>query len=46
MNCMYILQLNNGSYYVGSTNNLKQRIRCHNSGKVRCVLKLNNGPIV
>lgn len=43
---MYILQLNNGSYYIGSTNNLKLRIHYHNYGRVRftkkslpCVLK-------
>jgi len=33
---LYIIQsLRNGSYYVGSTMNLKSRIRFHNSGRVK-----------
>lgn len=30
---VYILKCNDGSYYTGITNNLKQRITEHNSGK-------------
>ena len=33
MNVVYILQLNNGEYYLGSTNNLERRLMEHNSGK-------------
>ena len=43
---VYILEsLKDGSYYVGSTNNLKDRVRRHNEGRVtytkpRCPWKL------
>jgi putative endonuclease len=29
----YILECNDGSYYVGSTNNLQRRLRQHQTGK-------------
>ncbi len=31
----YILQLNNGAYYTGSTANLEQRLLEHQNGKVK-----------
>ena len=33
MNYTYMLECADGSYYTGWTNNLKQRIEAHNSGK-------------
>lgn len=33
--CTYILELSNGSYYVGSTNDLGKRLEYHKRGKVR-----------
>lgn len=30
---VYILQLNNNGFYIGSTSDLKRRIKEHNSGK-------------
>ena len=30
---VYIAQCSNGTYYTGSTNNLKNRLRLHNIGK-------------
>jgi putative endonuclease len=33
MSWVYILSLNNGKYYIGSTNNLQQRISDHSHGK-------------
>lgn len=32
---VYILLCNDGSYYVGCTNNLEDRIKRHNEGKVK-----------
>lgn len=31
---VYILECNNGSYYIGSTKNLERRLKEHNDGKV------------
>lgn len=31
----YILELADGSYYIGSTGNLKNRLKYHQTGKVR-----------
>lgn len=33
MNYTYILECNDGTLYTGWTNNLENRIKCHNSGK-------------
>jgi putative endonuclease len=33
MSWIYILQLSNGNYYIGSTRNLKQRLFDHQHGK-------------
>jgi putative endonuclease len=33
--CVYILLLENNQYYIGSTSNIKERIRQHNRGKTR-----------
>jgi len=41
---MYILQLRNNSYYVGSTNNIQSRIVEHQQGKVRSTK--NNLPFI
>jgi putative endonuclease len=36
--CVYILELNNGAYYTGITNDLPARIKMHRSGKgSKCV---------
>lgn len=32
---VYILKTNNNTYYIGSTNDLKTRLRQHQSGKVK-----------
>ena len=37
---VYILKLNNGSYYVGFSDNLKQRISEHKRGIVKTTQKL------
>jgi predicted GIY-YIG superfamily endonuclease len=34
MQYVYILLLNNGDYYKGCTNNLKERLKQHEEGKV------------
>ena len=31
--CAYILECNDGTYYVGSTNNLQRRLKDHNTGQ-------------
>ncbi|MDO4534481.1 MAG: GIY-YIG nuclease family protein [Clostridium perfringens] len=33
MNYTYILECSDGTLYTGWTNNLENRIKCHNSGK-------------
>ena len=33
MNYTYILECSDGSFYTGWTNNLEERINCHNKGK-------------
>lgn len=40
MRYVYILKLRDGSYYVGSTSDLKKRIKYHNYGKVPHTRKL------
>jgi putative endonuclease len=36
---VYLLKLNNGNIYAGYSNNLKQRISAHQSGKVTATKK-------
>lgn len=31
--CVYVLQCNDGTYYIGSTSDLKKRIEAHNGNK-------------
>lgn len=31
--CVYILELSNGAYYTGITNNIEQRLEKHKTGK-------------
>jgi len=38
---MYILECGNGAYYVGSTDNLKFRVRLHQDGKGGYVIALS-----
>jgi putative endonuclease len=33
MNCTYIIQCSDGTYYTGWTNDLEKRMKAHNSGK-------------
>ena len=42
MLCVYIVECSNGSFYVGATNNVNERIRKHNSGKGACYTKLRS----
>lgn len=32
---VYILKCSSGNYYVGCTNNLEKRLKCHQNGKVK-----------
>ena len=31
--CVYLLKCNDGSFYIGITNNLTKRLKAHNAGK-------------
>ena len=37
MDTVYILELNNGQYYIGSTSNIEHRLIEHNSGKTKSI---------
>ena len=41
---MYIVECRNGTYYTGSTNNVENRIRLHNSGHGAKYLR-GKGPV-
>ena len=42
----YILECNDGSYYVGSTGNLEERLRQHNSDDLGAVYTRKRRPVV
>ncbi len=37
MDIVYILKLNNGQYYIGSTSNIEQRLIEHNSSRTKSI---------
>ncbi|MCX5782806.1 MAG: GIY-YIG nuclease family protein [Elusimicrobia bacterium] len=42
--CVYIVQCKNGTYYTGSTKNLENRLKQHNSGRGAKYLR-GKGPV-
>jgi len=43
MHCVYILKLNNGSFYTGLTDGLNQRLKDHDQGK--CITTRKKLPV-
>ena len=46
MPCVYILEFENGKFYVGSTTDLERRLRQHSSGHTHSTERLGIGELV